>query len=55
MQESEISSLREENKKVKPLQRELDKLKYESADDKSLYMSWIRKARQKPLKTVLRT
>lgn len=34
MQESEINSLREENKKVKSLQRELDKLKYESADDK---------------------
>ena len=34
MQESEISSLRGENKKVKSLQRELDKLKYESADDK---------------------
>lgn len=34
MQESEIGSLREENKKVKSLQRELDKLKYESADDK---------------------
>ena len=34
MQESEIGSLRGENKKVKSLQRELDKLKYESADDK---------------------
>ena len=34
MQESEINSLRGENKKVKSLQRELDKLKYESADDK---------------------
>lgn len=34
MQESEISSLRGENKKVKSFQRELDKLKYESADDK---------------------
>ena len=34
MQESEISSLRGENKRVKSLQRELDKLKYESADDK---------------------
>ena len=34
IQESEISSLRGENKKVKSLQRELDKLKYESADDK---------------------
>lgn len=33
MQESEISSLRGENKKVKSFQRELDKLKYESADD----------------------
>ena len=34
IQESEINSLRRENKKVKSLQRELDKLKYESADDK---------------------
>lgn len=34
MQESEINSLRGENKKTKSLQRELDKLKYESADDK---------------------
>lgn len=34
MQESEINSLRGENKKVKSLQRELDKFKYESADDK---------------------
>jgi hypothetical protein len=34
MQKSEINSLRGENKKVKSLQRELDKLKYESADDK---------------------
>lgn len=34
MQESEINSLRGENKKTKSIQRELDKLKYENADDK---------------------
>lgn len=34
MQETEISSLREENKKVKDLQEELEKEKQENADDK---------------------
>ena len=34
MQETEISSLREENRKVKDLQEELEKEKQENADDK---------------------